>query len=383
MPPSTFSSSDSFHSCIAISRKALRSNIQTLRTRLGDACRLAIPVKSNAYGHGIEQVVAAIDDLIDRYLVDDSLELRRTRELTSKPIELLGYVSVAELDRVTADGGIIALFDETHAQECDAWARAHGATLPVSLAVDLRFGREGIPAERAPSLIQRLRSSPNLSLRGVYGHLSSADDDPNLATSREQLELLETIVARANCEDTNAHLFASSGVWAFDSHRPFGGIVRSGLSVYGLWPSSPLRARAESMGCFLEPCLSWHSRIVQIKTVPAAYPIGYGRSFVTTRPTILGLIPQGYGDGLPRSYAHGGAVLVEGHRCPILGRISMNMITVDLTDSPVRQAGASVIILGQQGLSTLSADEHATLTQTIVYEVTTRISPCLPRRLVD
>lgn len=383
MSHSPILTSDRFHSYIALSRRALRHNIETLRTRMGGDCRIALPVKSNAYGHGVKTVITAVDDCIDRYLVDDSLELVEVRALTKKPIELLGYVSPEELDQVAAARGVISLFDEPHARACEEWARAHQCTLQVSLAVDLRFGREGVPVERAPALIQYLQSSPHLSPQGVYGHFSSADADPDLTISREQLGLLESILAAGGDQDINAHLFASSGIWAFDAHQPFNRVVRSGLSVYGLWPSSSLRAHAENRGHSLEPCLSWHSRIVQVKTVPAGFPIGYGRSFVTSRPTVLGLVPQGYGDGLPRSYGRGGTVLIEGKRCPILGRISMNMITVDLTDTRTRDAGAAVVIIGRQEDAVISADDHASLTGTIVYEVTTRISPLLPRRLID
>lgn len=373
---------DRFHSFIAISRSALRHNVQTLQSRLGVACRLAVPVKSNAYGHGVQAVIAAIDDLVDRYLVDDSLELLQTRALTEKPIELLGFVSPEELDRVIFAGGVISLFDEIHAHDCAEWARANGCSLPVSLAVDLRFGREGIPVEQAPALIRTILSSRHLSLQGIYGHFSCADADPDLAISREQLGLLKTVIESSGCAGITTHLFASSGVWAFDSLEPFGGVVRSGLSVYGLWPSPSLRMRAEARGHLLQPSLSWHSRIVQVKTVPAGFPIGYGRSFVTSRKTVLGLVPQGYGDGLPRSYANGGAVLVDGRQCRILGRISMNMLTVDLTDTDTRAPGASVIIIGQQGPAHISAEDHAAVSGTISYEVTTRINPMLPRHLV-
>lgn len=382
MPHRPPPSPDRFHSFIGLSRSALRQNVQTLRTRVGVGCRLAVPVKSNAYGHGVEPVVTAVDDLVDRYLVDDSLELLQVRALTEKPIELLGFVSPDELDHVAAARGVISLFDEAHARDCEEWARAHQTTLEVSLAIDLRFGREGVPVERASALITRLRSSRHLALQGVYGHFSSADDDPNLTISREQIALLETVIAGGDCAGLSAHVFASSGVWAFDTRHPFDRIVRSGLTVYGLWPSPSLQTRAESLGHSLVPCLSWHSRVVQVKAVPPGFPIGYGRSFVTARPTVLGLVPQGYGDGLPRSYGNDGMVLVNGKRCPILGRISMNMITVDLTDTLVREAGAPVVLLGSQEEETILVSEHAAKTNTIVYEVTTRISPFLPRRLI-
>jgi alanine racemase len=357
-----------------------------VRRRIGASSTIAFPVKSNGYGHGLEQVVTAVDDLVDRYLVDDSRELVQLRALTTHPIELLGYVGPDELSTVHSANGVIPIFDEDHANLCKAWAQNRGCSLEVMVAVDLCFGREGVPVDQAPALIRSLASSQWLSLRGIYGHLSSADDDPYLTTSREQFRLLKSITDVAQCSHLETHLFASSGIFAFDHLEPFSQVVRPGLSIYGIWPSEQLRHNGEALGYSLLPALAWHSRVVQIKRIPAGFPIGYGGSFRSTAPMTIGLIPQGYGDGLPRAYAEG-AVLVNGERCPILGRISMNMITIDLT--PLRRCGnllsteLPAVILGSQGAETISAEEHAVRTSTIPYEVTTRISPLLPRVLTD
>ncbi len=382
MPPS----SPSFHSYLEISRAALRQNIGTIRKRIGASPRLAFPVKSNGYGHGVEQVVAAVDDLVDRYLVDDSRELAQLRALTTRPIELLGYVGPDELSVVQEAKGVIPIFDAEHAKAYRAWARKRNSTLEAMIAVDLRFGREGVPVDQALDLIRSLASCQWLSLRGIYGHLSCADDDPSLSASREQYQLLKGIADAARCPHLETHLFASSGIFAFDSLEPFSQVVRPGLSLYGIWPSERLRHIGEALGYSLLPALSWHSRVVQIKRIPAGFPIGYGGTFRSTSPMTIGLVPQGYGDGLPRAYAEG-SVLVNGERCSILGRISMNMITIDLT--PLQLTGERLstelpaVLLGSQGSETISAEDHAVRTSTIPYEVTTRISPLLPRVLAD
>jgi alanine racemase len=387
-----------FHSFIAISRSALRGNIETIRSRIPKETKLAIPVKSNAYGHGVRQVVSAIDDLVDRYLVDDSRELIELRTFTEKPIELLGYVSPAELDLVVETKGVLSLFDEDHAQACLTWALQRNKRIQAFLAIDLQFGREGISPSAAPALIHNLRQSKSIDLLGIYGHFSCADEDPDLSISIAQKNLLSSVVAEAECQDLECHLFASSGLWRFNTFTPYQRVIRPGLSVYGLWPSRSLEAHAEQEGFHLKPCLSWHSALAQIKSIPAHFPIGYGGSFRSERPMVLGLVPQGYGDGLPRSYQKGGCVLVDGIRRPIVGRISMNMAVIDLSehtisdhgiaepskiDNQYPKSGASVVLIGSQGSASITAAEHAIITDTIAYEVTTRISPLLPRLLVE
>lgn len=384
-----------FHSFVNISRSALRENVGAIRSKIGPFCELAVPVKSNAYGHGVSQVVSAIDDLVDRYLVDDSRELATLRTITQKPIELLGYVSPAELPTIFEAHGVISLFDEAHALACLSWSRDHGKTLRAYLAIDLRFGREGISIAEAPGLIRRLRHSEGIELLGIYGHFSSADDDHALAVSHEQYNLLKSVINEARCDDLECHLFASSGIWKFDTLAPFDRVVRPGLSVYGLWPARGVQTHAERLGYHLTPALSWHSTIAQVKAIPAHFPVGYGQSFRSEHPMVIGLVPQGYGDGIPRAYQQGGWVLVEGTRRAIIGRISMNMLVVDLSEDTSEnlsnrgneagriRPGTPVLIIGSQGDEAITPYDHATITNTVPYEVVTRICPLLPRLLVD
>jgi alanine racemase len=371
-----------FHSFIAISRSALRSNIETIRSKIGPETKLAIPVKSNAYGHGVREVVSAIDDLVDRYLIDDSRELFELRTMTKNPIELLGYVSPAELDVVVEAKGVLSLFDEDHARSCLSWALERGEVLKAFLAIDLQFGREGVSPADAPVLIQHLRQSKGIELLGIYGHFSCADEDPDLSISLAQQKLLSSVIEAAQCQDLECHLFASSGLWRFNTLNPYQRVIRPGLSVYGMWPSPFVKAHAEQQGYHLKPCLSWHSTLAQVKQIPADFPIGYGGTYRSKRPMMLGLIPQGYGDGLPRTYQKGGYVLIDGIRCPILGRISMNMAVVDLSELGIPSSGADVVLIGSQGSEMITPEDHAVITDTIPYEVTTRISPILPRVLV-
>jgi alanine racemase len=162
-------------------------------------------------------------------------------------------------------------------------------------------------------------------------------------------------------------------------------MLRSGIALYGLWPSRETLLAAREKGGTVpdfHPVLTWKTRIVQIKAIPEGSFVGYGCSYKTMRRTILGVLPVGYADGYDRALGNRAHVLVRGRRAPILGRICMNLCMIDLTDVPAAKLEDEVVLLGRSGEEQISAETMAEWASTINYEVVTRISPLLPRKII-
>ena len=172
---------------------------------------------------------------------------------------------------------------------------------------------------------------------------------------------------------------ASSGVMVYENIQGKSGFIRPGLSLYGMWPCEELKKKLESVDFSLKPVMKWVSHIAQVKTLPVGHSIGYGLTFMTSRPTKIAIIPQGYSDGYDRGLSNKGEVLIGGSRCQVLGRVAMNMFVVDVSHLETVSAEDEVVLLGRQGKETISAEEIAEKIETINYEITTRISPLLKR----
>jgi alanine racemase len=156
-------------------------------------------------------------------------------------------------------------------------------------------------------------------------------------------------------------------------------IIRPGITMYGMWPSEDLRNKFETENFFLKSVLKWVTHVAQVKTLPAGYCIGYGLTYTTSKPTKIAVVPQGYSDGFDRGLSNKGEVLIKNSRCKVLGRVAMNMFTVDVSHLANIKAGEEVVLLGKQGDERVTAEEIAAHLGTINYEITTRIFPLLPR----
>ena len=153
--------------------------------------------------------------------------------------------------------------------------------------------------------------------------------------------------------------------------------MRVGIGLYGLYPSSQLQRTSD--GLALQPALQWISHLAQVKELPTGHPVGYGLTYITSRPTTIGVVPQGYSDGYDRGLSNAGQVLIRGTRCSVLGRIAMNMFAVDVSHIPDVKAEEDVVLLGEQLGERITAEEIALKTNTINYEVVARISSLVPR----
>jgi alanine racemase len=367
---------------VELSRANVLHNVAQFRSYLHPGTQIASVVKGNAYGHGMPEMIGILEDAVDWYQVDDLLELRELRRHSQKPTLVLGYVARHELEEAMALGCELAIYDTERLPLLDEIASRLGIESRLHLKIDTYLGRQGILPSGIDGFLKDLGRYSRLRLGGVYSHFANIEDTTDFSHAQLQVETFYDAVeaVRVQHPGVQTHLSSTSGVLAFEGDEGHNPIVRIGIGTYGLWPSESLRSQHPNID--LRPVIRWVTHVAQVKAVPAGSPIGYGLTRRTEKESQVAIVPQGYSDGYDRGYSNNGEVLVRGTRCPILGRIAMNMFAIDVTHLPGLTAEEEVVLLGSQGGETISAEELASRIGTINYEITTRVTPLLPRTVV-
>ncbi len=350
---------------------ALRNNLAKAREWCGR--ELMAVVKAGAYGHGLENVAEVIVQEGVAYLgVAHVGEARRIRDAgISAPIYLLGPTWEGEREEIVANGWVACLSSMEEAEDFERLAAQARVKLPVHLAVDTGMGRGGFLPDVLRDQMKELRQLEHLELTGIGSHLPSADEDE--AFTKKQIECFEQLIQTLGGADRFRwrHLLNSAGLIHYES--PSCNLARPGLMLYGI---SPNRERQKE----LETVMSLKSRVTLIRTLPAGHGVSYGRQFITVKPTRVATIGCGYGDGYPRHVSGQGAeVFVAGQRCPILGRVTMDQVMVDVTDIGDVNVGEEVELFGPN----ISVCEVAEKAATIPWEIFTGITPRVTRKYVD
>jgi len=373
-------------SYIELSKKNLTHNATVLRSLVGKKKKFVAVVKANAYGHGEREVVRVLEKHVDCFQVDDVDELARVRKATKKPILVLGYVAHTELSRAIKLGCELAIYSLEQAREVNIQARKFGVQQKVHVAIDAHLGREGVMPKDAKTFFTALKDMKYLNVVGMYAHFANIEDTTNPSHAKKQMKEFEktVFVARAcGFKEIQTHMSATSGVLAYEAKKKsVYDMVRVGVGLYGMWPSEHLEYLYQKTKVRLLPVMTWKSHVAQVKVLPAGHTIGYGLTYMTKRETRIAVIPQGYSDGYDRGLSGKGEVLIRGTRCKVLGRVAMNMFVVDLSHVPDVVLEDEVVLLGKQGSEEITAEEVAEKIGTINYEVTTRISPLLGRKVV-
>jgi alanine racemase len=364
---------------LRISLDALRHNARTLRALVAPA-KAAFVLKSNAYGHGLVPVARAIEEYADAlcvYAVEEGLALRESG--VTLPIMVLGPTPVERLEEALAQQLQITLWDAaTYLDTVANVARRHDTAFRVQMKIDTGIRRLGIDPRDAPKAIERALQTPGIEIAGIFSHLASAEDLDSPFTLG-QVETLESVLGAVHFDGQSRkplrHIAASAAAMLWPQTRL--DLVRFGIALYGLWPSKETRA-AVNGGFVLQPALSFESRVIAVRKVDAGTPVGYGGSYRAPRATRIGVVPLGYADGVPRLLSNRGAFLAGGQRCPIAGRVSMNMTMIDLGQTQARP-GDPVVLIGNQGDAAVTADDWADWAETINYEIVTRLPSELTR----
>ncbi len=361
-----------------ISLPALKHNYLTIKNHLSAGAQLMAVVKADGYGHGAVECARALEsigaDWFGVALVEEGIELRQAG--ISRPVFCLGGFWRGQGDDVISHDLTAAVFRFDQAEELNARARALGRMVRYHLKVDTGMGRLGIQLDEIAEFARALGQFDHIKLDGVMTHLAEADSDTTTYTE-QQIACYEEaveILRELGFDHSWRHLANSAGIHAYaQSH---GNLARVGAAMYGL-SRDVLSPRIAPFD--LRPVMSLRSRIVMLKTVPGGTSLGYGRAFTTGRESRIATIPIGYADGLRRLHSNNGRVLTRGRFAPIIGRVSMDLTILDVTDVPGVELGDEVILIGEQNGHYISAEDLAERIGTISYEIVTGISPRVPR----
>jgi alanine racemase len=360
---------------IHINLDAIAANVRALADHVRGAELFAV-VKANGYGHGAVPVArTALQHGATRLAVarpDEAVQLRRAS--ITAPILMMGYAlpneiaDVIELD-VTPT---ITTIDAARAVSERAGALGKAATIHIK--IDTGMGRSGLLPEEVVPYCAQVSALPHLTIEGVYTHFASADE-ADLSFTHQQFKVFtEALSALQQAGHVVPLRHAANSAATISLPEMKLDAVRCGVAIYGLKPSANVPDAVA-----LRPALSLMTRVARIRTLPAGSSVGYGRTFIAEKPTAVALLPIGYGDGVFRVLSNNGCVLMHGQRAPIIGRVSMDQISVDVSGIAGVEQDDEAVLIGAQGDERITAEEVAVWAGTINYEVTTSLLPRVPR----
>lgn len=357
--------------------RQLRANFLALKAVLPEATGVLAPVKGDAYGHGAIPVARTLQDAgADWFgvaLVEEGIRLREAG--ISAPILCLGGTGPVGAESAIRYRLTPVVYDLGDAERLERVAARRHEPFGVHLKVDTGMGRLGVPMHAWESFLDRFAAFRWLRADGVCTHFASAEDTNPAFTVEQGRRFLEAVqVARARGIRPSLLHAANSAGTLFHPRLRFD-LVRPGLVLYGVHPD-PTRPA----GVPVAPVMSVTTRVLFVKDLPRGAGVSYGRTWSADRPSRIATLPVGYADGYPRILSDRAHVLVHGHRAPVRGRICMDLTMVDVTDIPEDVVpGDPVVLLGSQGSESVTAEELATLAQTVPYEILCGFSERLPR----
>ncbi|PZR75929.1 MAG: alanine racemase [Chthoniobacterales bacterium] len=346
-----------------IDRSALRHNAGVVRERIGSAEMLAV-VKANGYGHGMVGFAETLADVAQLFGVANLEEAITLRGSLPHPIIILGPALPEERAAIVERGFIPSISTLEEAQDFDRLAG--GGKVEINLKFDTGMGRMGVPESDAVAVFKKVSALPNTKIHSISTHLPVSNEDADY--TRDELLRFGKIVKQLRAEvpgDYKAHVLQSAGVLAFGD--PTFEIVRAGIILHGISPLPEFQK-------VLKPVLTWKTRIALIREMPKGSSISYGRTFITPSRMKVATLSAGYADGYPRHLSNRDAsVLVRGQRCPLLGRVTMDLMMIDVSHLQEAKVGDEAVLLGRQGDEEVSATELAERADTITWEIVTRI----------
>ena len=359
---------------VKIDLDAISANFDAIRAKAG--VPVMAVVKADAYGHGAIQVARLLQDKCAFFGVSsmlEAMELRRAGLTT--PILILGHTPTNAFPTAIEQGIRPAIFHYEDACALSAAAVAAGKEAPFHFAVDTGMSRLGFQmSEESADICAKIAKLPGLVPEGLFSHFATADCE-DLSRSRQQAERFDRFSAMLQQRGVQIpihHMNNSAGLMNFDHHYD---MVRAGIVTYGMYPSSEVSPELLQ----LKPALQFLSRVTHVKTLPAGREISYGGTFVTTRDTVVATVPVGYADGYRRSLSGKFYVLIHGRKAPILGRICMDQLMVDVTCIPNVHVNDRVTLVGTDGEETITMEQIAAAADSFNYEFVCGISRRVPR----
>jgi alanine racemase len=372
-------------SWLEIDANAIGRNLDAFRAIVAPNTAVMSVVKANAYGHGLASVAPAAAqhaDWLGVNTLDEALQLRVLG--IEKPIAILGHTEMERAGAVIDGEFRQVVYREDVAVALSQAAKDRETTARLHLKVETGTNRQGIPLRELAAFVRRVLELPHVDIEGVYTHFANIEDTLDVSFAQRQIERFREalgILKDAGAHPSWTHAAASAGALLYPE-TGFN-MIRVGIGTYGIWPSreTQLAARERGRLISLTPALTWKTRVAQIKTVQAGDYVGYGLTFQASREMKIAVLPIGYFDGYDRKLSNCGRALVGGRAVPVVGRVMMNMIALDVTDVDVK-ADDEVVLIGRQGKAEIRVEELAEKSGTIAYEVLSRINPEIERVVV-
>ncbi|MBI1387948.1 MAG: alanine racemase [bacterium] len=362
-----------YHTRLIIDLRAYRENIRRIKRMLGGDAGLCAVVKADAYGHGLQWIApAAVDAGADLLGVVDNWEVERIRrEGLTVPVMRL-RPALADEAAEAAPWGVEELTGSLdHAEALSRVGERLGAPIRVHVKIDVGMGRMGLPPRGREAAIARIASLPGLRVAGVMTHFPSADEDDETITQTQLAAFRDEWrrIAPMLPSGVRLHCANSAAAARFSEARLT--MARAGVMTYGLSPAPGFDG-----GVDLSPVMSWTTRIVQVRDVERGAGVGYGMTHRMPYDGCVALLPIGYADGYLRDFSNRARVLIRGESHAVIGRVSMNLTTVDVTGSPDVAPGDEAVMIGRQGDERITAAELADWGGTIDYEIACLVGRC-------
>lgn len=367
---------------VEISHGALRNNIRILATHLGRRTMMVPVIKSNAYGHGLHEIARLLSQMKVRWMAVVSLE--EALELRSQSIHaniiVLSFFHPDKIADAVKKNIRLTVYSYHAAQHISRIASQLRRNVRIHIKIDTGTSRLGFSPDEVFTVVPRIAQLPRIIIEGAFTHFADAESPDQIVTTR-QTQIFQTIMQKISEKGITIpiqHAACSSAALLNPATR--GSMARIGIALYGLWSvESPSLRRRLKRRIPLKPVLSWHTRIIQIKKLKQGSYIGYGLSYKVRRPSTIAVLPIGYWDGYDRSLSNLASVMINGKRCPVRGRVCMNLTMVDITGAGRIRVGDTATLIGYNAHTSVSADDLARWAGTINYEIVTRINPQIPR----
>ena len=358
-----------------INLEALRFNLNSITSHLPAGVKMMAVVKADAYGHGVEQITrclqAAGTEDFGVAIAEEGVRLRE--EGVKGNILVFGGCYPGQEDLFFTYSLVPAVYELSSLKALSDLSEIKGIQFPYHLKIDTGMGRLGIGPDDIGLFLEKAKSYKRMKLKGVFSHLSSADE-ADLTYTRKQVSMFEKVLDESevlNNGNVVRHVANSAG--ALLHKGSWFDMVRAGLSLYGINPGNVKTPVA------LQPVMSFKTRVGFIKMVSANTVLGYNRTFKTKKSSIIATLPVGYADGLNRLLSNKGQVIINGNYAPIVGTVAMDSILIDITEVPAVKLGDEVVLIGEQGNLKISAWDVAKWSSTIPYEVLCGITARVPR----
>lgn len=360
-----------------VNLQAIQHNYYELSKRVGAGARVMPVIKADAYGHGVVEVAQALIEMGADYFavatLEEAMELREAGIETA--ILVFGAVPPLAADYILGHNITTTVWGTELIQELQEAAERHDTTTNIHVKIDTGMGRIGLrTVEQLQAVIDVLKQCPLVKMQGLYTHFACADEADKACTWRQHEQFKKFIaVVEQLPEKPLIHVCNSAGI--IDTPEFAYDYVRAGISLYGYYPST----QVNRISAILEPAMTLKTHIINIKTIAISETVSYGATWMANRETIVATLPVGYADGYSRAFSNVGEVLVCGIKVPVIGRVCMDQILIDITDVADAKKGSEVVLFGRQADNQLTVEEIASKINTIPYEIVCAVSKRVPR----